>query len=105
MEWSRHFHPATTLRALGPKPWKAAYVQPSRRPKDGRMAKIQIGCSTIISSGDHQAIAADLQELYLKSLRAIGIDSSLHDIRFVRRRLGKPDARRVGLGGNAGATA
>jgi glycyl-tRNA synthetase alpha chain len=43
------FHPATTLRSLGPKPWKAAYVQPSRRPTDGRYGKIQIDCSIIIN--------------------------------------------------------
>ena len=43
------FHPATTLRSLGPKPWKAAYVQPSRRPTDGRYGKIQTGCNIIIS--------------------------------------------------------
>jgi Glycyl-tRNA synthetase, alpha subunit len=44
------FHPATTLRALGPKPWNAAYVQPSRGPRMAATAKIPIGCSTIISS-------------------------------------------------------
>src|SRR5262245_22775002 len=78
------FHPATTLRALGPKPWNAAYVQPSRRPKDGRYGE---NPNRLQHYYQFQVILKpnppDLQELYLKSLYAIGIDPSLHDIRFV----------------------
>src|ERR1700694_3907791 len=78
------FHPATTLRALGPKPWKAAYVQPSRRPKDGRYGD---NPNRLQHYYQFQVMLkpspADIQELYLKSLEAIGIDRKLHDIRFV----------------------
>ncbi len=78
------FHPATTLRALGPKPWNAAYVQPSRRPKDGRYGE---NPNRLQHYYQLQVILKpspeDLQELYLKSLDAIGIDSKIHDIRFV----------------------
>jgi len=78
------FHPATTLRALGPRPWKAAYVQPSRRPKDGRYGE---NPNRLQHYYQFQVIIKpsppDLQELYLKSLAAIGIDAGLHDIRFV----------------------
>src|SRR5690606_36271371 len=76
------FHPATTLRALGPKPWKAAYVQPSRRPKDGRYGE---NPNRLQHYYQYQVILkpspADLQDLYLRSLEAIGIDRALHDIR------------------------
>ena len=91
------FHPATTLRALGPKPWKAAYVQPSRRPKDGRYGE---NPNRLQHYYQFQVILkpspADLQELYLKSLAAIGIDrgAARHPLR--RGRLGEPDARRLG---------
>jgi glycyl-tRNA synthetase alpha chain len=78
------FHPATTLRALGPKPWNAAYVQPSRRPKDGRYGE---NPNRMQHYYQFQVIMKpsppNLQELYLKSLAAIGIDSAVHDIRFV----------------------
>ena len=78
------FHPATTLRSLGPKPWKAAYVQPSRRPKDGRYGE---NPNRLQHYYQYQVILKpsppDLQELYLGSLKAIGIDPLLHDIRFV----------------------
>ena len=78
------FHTATTLRALGPKPWNAAYVQPSRRPKDGRYGE---NPNRMQHYYQFQVIMkpspADFQDLYLGSLAAIGIDSSLHDIRFV----------------------
>ena len=91
------FHPATTLRALGPKSWNAAYVQPSRRPKDGRYGE---NPNRLQHYYQMQVILKpspdDLQELYLKSLYAIGIDPKIHDIRFRRGRLGKPDARRLG---------
>jgi glycyl-tRNA synthetase alpha chain len=69
------FHPATTLRALGPKPWKAAYVQPSRRPKDGRYGE---NPNRLQHYYQFQVILKpsppNLQELYLDSLRAIGVD-------------------------------
>src|SRR5919109_458660 len=78
------FHPATTLRALGPKAWNAAYVQPSRRPKDGRYGE---NPNRLQHYYQLQVILkpapADSQELYLNSLAALGIDASRHDIRFV----------------------
>src|SRR6266851_10152433 len=78
------FHPATTLRALGPTPWKAAYVQPSRRPKAGRYGE---NPNRLQHYYQFQAILKpsppDILERYLGSLEAIGIDTSLHDIRFV----------------------
>ena len=78
------FHPATLLRSLGPKPWRAAYVQPSRRPADGRYGenpnRLQhyYQFQTILKPSPD-----DIQELYLASLAALGIDAALHDIRFV----------------------
>ena len=79
------FHPATTLRALGPRPWNAAYVQPSRRPKDGRYGE---NPNRLQHYYQYQVILKpnppDLQELYLGSLQAIGIDTLVHDIRFHR---------------------
>ena len=78
------FHPATTLRALGPEPWKTAYVQPSRRPKDGRYGE---NPNRLQHYYQFQVILkpnpANLQELYLESLAAIGVDPLAHDIRFV----------------------
>jgi glycyl-tRNA synthetase alpha chain len=78
------FHPATTLRSLGPRPWNAAYVQPSRRPKDGRYGE---NPNRLQHYYQFQVILKpsppDLQELYLRSLAEIGVDASLHDIRFV----------------------
>jgi len=78
------FHPATILRALGPKPWNAAYVQPSRRPSDGRYGE---NPNRLQHYYQFQVILKpspdDMQELYLKSLYAIGIDAENHDIRFV----------------------
>jgi glycyl-tRNA synthetase alpha chain len=69
------FHPATTLRALGPKPWNAAYVQPSRRPKDGRYGE---NPNRLQHYYQFQVIMkpapADIQDLYLESVRAIGLD-------------------------------
>src|SRR5210317_2157365 len=74
------FHPATTLRALGPEPWRAAYVQPSRRPTDGRYGE---NPNRLQQHYQYQVILKpspdDLQELYLKSLEAIGIDPLIHD--------------------------
>ncbi|MBV1704901.1 MAG: glycine--tRNA ligase subunit alpha [Hyphomicrobiales bacterium] len=93
------FHPATTLRALGPKPWKAAYVQPSRRPKDGRYGE---NPNRLQHYYQFQAILKpsppDLQDLYLASLAAIGIDASLHDIRFVEDDWESPTLGAWGLG-------
>ena len=79
------FHPATTLRSLGPKPWKAAYVQPSRRPTDGRYGE---NPNRLQHYYQFQVVLKpspdNIQELYLDSLKALGIDSALHDIRFVK---------------------
>jgi len=93
------FHPATTLRALGPKPWRAAYVQPSRRPKDGRYGE---NPNRLQHYYQYQVILKpnppDLQELYLKSLKAIGIDLALHDVRFVEDDWESPTLGAWGLG-------
>jgi glycyl-tRNA synthetase alpha chain len=93
------FHPATFLRALGPEPWSAAYVQPCRRPTDGRYGdnpfrlqhyyQFQV---VIKPSPD------DIQDLYLGSLAAIGIDSTVHDIRFVEDNWESPSLGAWGLG-------
>ena len=93
------FHPATTLRALGPKTWNAAYVQPSRRPKDGRYGE---NPNRLQHYYQFQVILKpsppDLQDLYLKSLKAIGVDSALHDIRFVEDDWESPTLGAWGLG-------
>jgi glycyl-tRNA synthetase alpha chain len=93
------FHPATTLRALGPRPWKAAYVQPSRRPKDGRYGD---NPNRLQHYYQFQAMLkpspADIQDLYLKSLAKIGIDRKLHDIRFVEDDWESPTLGASGLG-------
>ncbi len=93
------FHPATTLRAVGPKPWAAAYVQPSRRPKDGRYGE---NPNRLQHYYQYQVIIKpsppDLQELYLGSLQAIGIDPLLHDIRFVEDDWESPTLGAWGLG-------
>ncbi len=93
------FHPATTLRALGPKPWRAAYVQPSRRPKDGRYGE---NPNRLQHYYQFQVIIKpsppDLQELYLASLRAIGVDMALHDVRFVEDDWESPTLGAWGLG-------
>ena len=92
-------HPATTLRALGPKPWRAAYVQPSRRPKDGRYGE---NPNRLQHYYQFQVILKpnppDLQELYLNSLARIGIDPLLHDIRFVEDDWENPTVGAWGLG-------
>src|SRR3546814_7304307 len=79
------FHPATTLRALGPNPWKAAYVQPSRRPTDGRYGE---NPNRLQHYYQFQVMLKprppDIQDLYLGSLNAIGIDTANHDLRFVQ---------------------
>jgi glycyl-tRNA synthetase alpha chain len=93
------FHPATTLRSLGTKPWRAAYVQPSRRPKDGRYGE---NPNRLQHYYQYQVILKpnppNLQELYLASLEAIGIDSALHDIRFVEDDWESPTLGAWGLG-------
>ena len=93
------FHPATTLRALGPKPWRAAYVQPSRRPKDGRYGE---NPNRLQHYYQFQVILKpnppDIQQLYVKSLEAIGIDTGLHDIRFVEDDWESPTLGAWGLG-------
>jgi glycyl-tRNA synthetase alpha chain len=93
------FHWATTLRALGRKPWNAAYVQPSRRPKDGRYGE---NPNRLQHYYQFQVILKpspdDLQELYLGSLYALGIDPKNHDIRFVEDDWESPTLGAWGLG-------
>jgi len=92
-------HPATVLRALGPKDWNAAYVQPSRRPADGRYGE---NPNRLQHYYQYQVILKpnppNLQELYLGSLEAIGIDPMLHDIRFVEDDWENPTVGAWGLG-------
>ncbi len=93
------FHPATFLRALGTKPWHAAYVQPSRRPTDGRYGenpnRVQHYYQfQVVLKPSPQAI----QQLYLDSLKAIGIDPLLHDIRFVEDNWESPTLGAWGIG-------
>lgn len=93
------FHPATTLRALGPRHWRAAYVQPSRRPKDGRYGE---NPNRLQHYYQFQVILKpspdNLQDLYLASLDAIGIDTRLHDVRFVEDDWESPTLGAWGLG-------
>jgi glycyl-tRNA synthetase alpha chain len=93
------FHWATTLRALGPDPWKAAYVQPSRRPGDGRYGE---NPNRLQHYYQFQVVLkpapADILDLYLGSLKAIGIDSANHDIRFVEDDWESPTLGAWGLG-------
>jgi len=93
------FHPATTLRALGPKHWKAAYVQPSRRPTDGRYGE---NPNRLQHYYQFQVLLKpspdNLQELYLGSLRAIGLDMKMHDVRFVEDDWESPTLGAWGLG-------
>ena len=99
------FHPATTLRALGTKSWAAAYVQPSRRPTDGRYGETEPSAALLPISSVDQTKPPDLQDLYLGSLEAIGIDMALHDIRFVEDDWESPTLGAWGLGGKCGVTA
>ncbi len=93
------FHTATTLRALGPNPWNAAFVQPCRRPTDGRYGE---NPNRLGHYYQYQVILkpspADLQDLYLGSLEAIGLDMRLHDIRFVEDDWESPTLGAWGLG-------
>ena len=92
-------HPATVLRALGPKPWNAAYVQPSRRPSDGRYGE---NPNRLQHYYQYQVILKpnppNMQDLYLGSLAAIGLDPTLHDIRFVEDDWENPTVGAWGLG-------
>jgi glycyl-tRNA synthetase alpha chain len=93
------FHPATTLRALGPEPWKAAYVQPSRRPTDGRYGE---NPNRLQHYYQYQVILKpnpeDILDLYFGSLGAIGIDVNAHDIRLVEDDWESPTLGAWGLG-------
>ncbi len=93
------FHPATTLRSLGPKAWKAAYVQPSRRPTDGRYGE---NPNRLQHYYQYQVIIKpspdNIKQTYLKSLSAIGIDIKNHDIRFVEDDWESPTLGAAGLG-------
>ncbi|MBY7649129.1 MAG: glycine--tRNA ligase subunit alpha [Candidatus Liberibacter europaeus] len=93
------FHPSTTLRTLGPLPWSVAYVQPSRRPLDGRYAQ---NPNRLQHYYQFQVIIKpnppNLQQLYIESLRAIGIDTMIHDIRFVEDNWESPTLGAWGLG-------
>ena len=93
------FHPATTLRSIGPKPWKASYVQPSRRPSDGRYGenpnRLQhyFQFQTIIKPSPD-----NIKKLFLKSLSVIGIEKKNHDIRFIEDDWESPTLGAAGLG-------
>jgi glycyl-tRNA synthetase alpha chain len=93
------FHPATALRSLGPKLWNAAYVQPSRRPKDGRYGE---NPNRLQHYYQLQVIMkpapVDIQDLYLESLRRIGLSPEVHDIRFVEDDWESPTLGAWGLG-------
>ena len=93
------FHPATFLRSIGPEPWRAAYVQPSRRPTDGRYGE---NPNRLQHYYQFQVILKpsplEIQELYLGSLRQLGIDPLVHDIRFVEDNWESPTLGAWGLG-------
>lgn len=93
------FHPATFLRAIGPEPWNTAYVQPSRRPTDGRYGE---NPNRLQHYYQFQVILKpspkDIQNLYLESLTAMGIDPKIHDIRFVEDNWESPTLGAWGLG-------
>ena len=93
------FHPATFLRALGPEPWNAAYVQPSRRPTDGRYGE---NPNRLQRYYQYQVVMKpnpdNIQELYLGSLKALGIDPRVHDLRFVEDNWESPTLGAWGLG-------
>jgi glycyl-tRNA synthetase alpha chain len=93
------FHPATFLRAIGPEPWSAAYVQPSRRPTDGRYGENPFRLQHYYQ---FQVVIkpspADIQDLYIDSLRAIGFDPLVHDLRFVEDNWESPTLGAWGLG-------
>ena len=91
------FHPATFLRSIGPETWSSAYVQPSRRPTDGRYGenpnRLQHYYQVVLKPSPD-----NIQELYLDSLRALGLDPLVHDIRFVEDNWESPGLGAWGLG-------
>ena len=93
------FNPATTLRSLGPEPWNVAYVEPSRRPTDGRYGENPIRLQHYYQ---YQALLKpapeDSQQIYLKSLEALGVDLVKHDVRFVEDDWESPTLGASGLG-------
>jgi glycyl-tRNA synthetase alpha chain len=93
------FHTATFLRAIGPEPWRAAYVQPSRRPKDGRYGE---NPNRLQHYYQYQVVLKpsplEIQELYLDSLKNLGVDPRSHDIRFVEDDWESPTLGAWGLG-------
>lgn len=93
------FHPATFLRSIGPEPWSAAYVQPSRRPTDGRYGE---NPNRLQHYYQYQVVMKpspeNFQDLYLGSLEAVGIDPAVHDIRFVEDNWESPTLGAWGLG-------
>jgi len=93
------FHPATFLRSIGPEPWNSAYVQPSRRPTDGRYGE---NPNRLQHYYQYQVVLkpspSDIQELYLDSLRSLGVDPLVHDIRFVEDNWESPTLGAWGLG-------
>lgn len=93
------FHPATFLRAVGPEPWSSAYVQPCRRPSDGRYGENPFRLQHYYQ---YQVVIKpspeDIQDIYLESLRTIGIDPTIHDIRFVEDNWESPSLGAWGLG-------
>ena len=97
------FHTATFLRAIGPEPWNAAYVQPSRRPKDGRYGE---NPNRLQHYYQYQVVMKpspdDLQNLYLESLYALGIDPLVNDIRFVEDDWESPRSARGASAGKCG---
>jgi glycyl-tRNA synthetase alpha chain len=93
------FHPATFLRSIGPEPWNAAYVQPSRRPTDGRYGDNPFRLQHYYQFQVALKPSPDnIQELYLESLRSLGIDTLVHDIRFVEDNWESPTLGAWGLG-------
>ena len=93
------FHPATFLRVLGPEPWRAAYVEPSRRPTDGRYAE---NPNRLQHYYQYQVILKpspyDIQDIYIESLKELGVDPQRHDIRFVEDDWESPTLGAWGLG-------
>ncbi|MCK4236395.1 MAG: glycine--tRNA ligase subunit alpha, partial [Candidatus Krumholzibacteria bacterium] len=92
-------NPATFLRVLGPEPWKAAYIEPSKRPKDGRYGK---NPNRVQQFNQYQVILKpapeDVLPLYIDSMRAIGIDPARHDIRLVEDDWESPTLGATGVG-------
>ena len=100
------FHPATFLRSIGPEPWRAAYVQPSRRPTDGRYGE---NPNRLQHYYQFQVLLKpspkNIQSLYLQSLEALGLDMSIHDVRFVEDNWESPTLGAWVSAGRSGSTA